>query len=58
MLIVNSNNGEIFYEGIDREDCLRNMPKGSKVIYHIIPFELYDEYIDELVSKAENQTEC
>jgi len=52
MLIVNTFNGSIYYEGIDEADCQANMPKGN---YIIMPYERYDDYISLLQDQMENQ---
>lgn len=56
MLIVKSNSGEIFYEGVDNLDCERNLPVDGQN-YIIIPNERYDDYIDHLVAQQELQDE-
>ena len=56
MLIVKSNSGEIFYRGVDIEDCERNMP-ANKQDYLTIPDNRYDDYIDHLVAQQELQDE-
>lgn len=56
MLIIKSNSGEIFYEGVDIEDCERNMPV-DRQNYLTIPNERYDDFIDHLVAQQELQDE-
>jgi len=56
MLIIKSNSGEIFYEGVDIEDCERNMPV-DRQNYITIPNERYDDFIDHLVAQQELQDE-
>ena len=56
MLIVKSSSGEIFYRGVDIEDCERNMPV-DRQNYLTIPNERYDDFIDHLVAQQELQDE-
>ena len=52
MLIVKRSNADIYYEGIDEEDCKNNIPNEDD--YLILPFEQYDNYVEHLVSQQEN----
>lgn len=48
MLIVKRNNADIYYEGINEADCKKHMPANEED-YLILPFELYEDYVDHLV---------
>lgn len=56
MLIVKRSNADIFFEGINQQDCENNMPDSSND-YLIISSERYDDYVESLVAQQELQDE-
>lgn len=56
MLIVKRSNADIFFEGINQQDCENNMPDNSNE-YLIISSERYDDYVESLVAQQELQDE-
>ena len=52
MLIVKRSNADIFFEGINQQDCENNMPDNSNE-YLIISSERYDDYVESLVAQQE-----